>query len=134
MKIGNATLEENGNYKNLYEYNDGDTWGFFSNTIYKKHTRLAANLLISFGMFYRPIRDKNPKIRVHASDNYDEDFYISLEKRPKIIIGENTTLSENELQDIFNYITEHLEVLLEHWNSNGEMDGMDLEVKLGIKS
>lgn len=134
LKNGIVTLEENGTYKNLYEFSDGDTWGFFSNRVYKEHTGLSADILVSFGMFYTPIKDKNPKVRIHSTDDYKEDFYVSLEKNPKVIIGENTALSENQLKDIFNYISKHLDAFVEHWNSNGGMDGRDLEIKLGIRN
>ena len=131
LKTGQVTLEENGTYKDLFEYSDGDTWGFYSNTLYKEDTGLPADLLISFGMFYTPIKDKIPKARVHTSDDYDEDFYISIEKKPQVIIG-RCNITDDELKAISKYISDNLEVFLEYWNSKGQMDGRDLYIKLGL--
>lgn len=131
LKTGQDTLEEGGTYKDLFEFNDGDTWGFFSNTLYKDDTGLPADLLISFGMFYTPIKDHTPKARVHATDNYDEDFYISIERNPKVIIG-RCNITDNELKAISKYISDNLDVLLEYWNSRSQMDGRDLYIKLGL--
>lgn len=132
LKTGKVLLDETGAYKELPEFNEGDTWNWFSNSISRQDTGLAGDLFVSFGCFYEPIKDFVPKIRVHASNNYDEDFYVNIEQEPKIIIGRNTTLPEDELQKIYTYIAEHLDTLLEFWYSNGEQDAKDLYIKLGL--
>ena len=124
-------LDETGAYKKLPEFKE-ETWSWFSNTLNKEDTNLDTDLIISYGCFYEPIKDFVPKIRVHASNNYDEDFYVSIEQDPKIIIGRNTSLTEEDLQKIYDYIREHLDTLLEFWYSNGKQDAKDLYIKLGL--
>ena len=131
LKTGQVLLDKSGAYKNLYECKDGDSWGFYSNTLNKEDTHLPADLLISFGYFYAPIKDYIAKARVHATDNYEDDFYISIEKHPKVVIG-RCNITDDELNIISKYISDNLEVLLEYWNSNGQMDGRDLYIKLGL--
>lgn len=92
---------------------------------------MSADLLISFGYFYAPIKDYIPKARVHATDNYEDDFYISIENNPKVIIG-RCNITDDELNAINKYISDNLDVLLEYWNSKGQMDGRDLYIKLGL--
>ena len=41
-------------------------------------------------------------------------------------------ISDEELQQIFDYVTEHLEVLLEFWESDGKQDGKALYKKLRL--
>lgn len=132
LKVGKVLLDDKGSYKNLTEFKEGDTWSFFSNTLPKKDTHLTADIIISYGMFYTSIKDFLPKARIHATNNYEEDFYVSIEKNPKVIIGKST-LAESELQSIYNYISNNLDVLLEYWNSNGEMDIRDLYSKLKLE-
>ena len=131
LKTGQVLLNEDGTYKDLYEYKDGDSWGFYSNTLNKEDTHLPADLLISFGYFYAPIKDYIAKARVHASSNYEEDFYVSIEKNPKIVIG-RCNITDAELNTISKYISNNLDVLLEYWNSKGQIDGRDLYIKLGL--
>lgn len=132
LKTGKVLLDDAGAFRELKEYKNGDTWNWFSNTISRQDTDLAGDLFVSFGCFYEPIKDFVPKIRVHASNNYDEDFYVSIEQDPKIIIGRNTSLTEEDLQKIYDYIREHLDTLLEFWYSNGKQDAKDLYIKLGL--
>lgn len=132
LKTGQVLLDDAGAFRELKEYKDGDTWNWFSNTISRQDTGLAGNLFVSFGCFYEPIKDYLPKIRVHASNNYDDDFYVTIEEQPKIIIGRNSSLAEEDLQKIYNYIREHLQILLDFWYSKGQMDGRDLYIKLGL--
>ena len=87
--------------------------------------------MISFGYFYVPIKDYIAKARIHATDDYDKDFYISIEKNPKVVIG-RCNITDDELKAISKYISDNLDVLLEYWNSNGQMDGRDLYIKLGL--
>ena len=68
---------------------------------------------------------------MHATDDYDKDFYISIEKKPKVIIG-RCNITDDELKDISKYISDKFNVLLEYWNSKGQMDGRDLYIKLGL--
>lgn len=131
LKTGQVLLDESGTYKNLYECKDGDSWSFYSNTLNKEDTHLPADLLISFGYFYAPIKDYIAKARVHATDNYEDDFYISIEKHPKVVIGK-CNITDDELNTISKYISDNLDVLLEYWNSKGQMDGRDLYIKLGL--
>ena len=131
LKTGKVLLDETGAYKKLPEFKE-ETWSWFSNTLNKEDTNLDTDLIISYGCFYEPIKDFVPKIRVHASNNYDEDFYVSIEQDPKIIIGRNTSLTEEDLQKIYDYIREHLDTLLEFWYSNGKQDAKDLYIKLGL--
>ncbi len=132
LKNGKVPLDDAGSFKELPEFKEGETWSWFSNSISRQDTGLAGDLFVSFGCFYEPIKDFVPKIRVHASNNYDEDFYVSIEQDPKIIIGRNTSLTEEDLQKIYDYIREHLDTLLEFWYSNGKQDAKDLYIKLGL--
>lgn len=132
LKNGKVLLDETGTFRNLKEYKDGDTWNWFSNTISRQDTGLAGDLLISYGCFYKVIDDYLPKIRIHATDDYEQDFYVTIEELPRIIIGRNTSLTEEELQKIYTYIAEHLDILLEYWASDGKMDGRDLYTNLGL--
>lgn len=100
--------------------------------ISRKDTGLPADLMISFKIFGFPIKDLVPKLKVHTTDDYEQDFIITLEKQPKILIGENNILTDEELQQIFDYVTEHLEVLLEFWESDGKQDGKALYKKLRL--
>ena len=75
--------------------------------------------------------ENKAKARVHSTDNYDEDFYVSIEKYPKIVIG-RCNISDNDLNAIKKFIVDNLDILLEYWNSKGQMDGRDLYIKLGL--
>lgn len=132
LKTGKVLLDETGAYKELLEFNEGDTWSWFSNTISKEDTGLAGDLLISYGCFYKVIDDYLPKVRIHATDDYEQDFYVTVEEQPRIIIGRNISLTEEDLKKIYDYIREHLDILLEYWNSDGQVDGRDLYIKLGL--
>ena len=132
MKTGQVLLDDAGAFRELKEYKDGDTWSWFSNTISKEDTGLAGDLLISYGCFYKVIDDYLPKVRIHATDDYEQDFYVTIEEQPRIIIGRNISLTEEDLKKIYDYIRKHLDILLEYWNSDGKMDGRDLYTNLGL--
>ena len=131
LKIGEILLDEKGEYKNLNEFKEGDNWRLYSNMLNKEFTKLPADLFISFEKFCTPIKDFIAKARIHSTNNYEEDFYISIEEKPKVIIGKNI-LEENELNVICKFISDNLDVLMEYWNSNAEMDIIDLYEKLNI--
>ena len=132
LKNGKVFLDDARSFRNKKEYKEGETWSWFSNSISRQDTGLAGDLFVSFGCFYEPIKDYLPKLRVHASSNYEEDFYLSLEEQPRIVIGRNTSLTEEDSKKIYDYIREHLDIFLEYWNSNGQVDGRDLYIKLGL--
>lgn len=131
LKTGQILLEQDC-YKSLPEFKEGENWSFYCNLLSKKDTRLPADIYIGFGVFYELIKDYLPKLRVHTTEDFGQDFYISISDTPKIVIGENTILAEDELKQIYEYIIEHLEILLEYWNSEGKIDGRDLYIKLGL--
>ena len=131
LKNGIVLLDESGEYKELDEFKEGDNYGFYSNTLNKEDTHLPSDLLISFGYFYTPIKDYIAKARVHSTNDYNKDFYVSIEKNPKVIIG-RCNITDDELNVISKYISDNLDVLLEYWNSRGKMDGRDLYIKLGL--
>ena len=132
LKTGQVLLDDAGAFRELKEYKDGDTWNWFSNSISRQDTGLAGDLLISYACFYKVIDDYLPKIRIHATDDYEQDFYVTIEELPRIIIGRNTSLTEDELQKIYDYIREHLDTLLNFYNSDGIQDAKDLYENLGL--
>lgn len=131
LKNGIILLDEKGSYKELEEFIGGNNWSLYTTTISKNDTGLVSDLLIGYSSLYAPIKDYMPKIRVHATDNYENDFCVSIEKQPKIIIG-NRNITAKELQTIYDYITGNLEVLLKFWNSNAKMSSKELYKQLGI--
>lgn len=122
LENGLVSFDTRQNYKeylkeNTYEFEDDD-WGYYSAFLPPNNTGLS--------VFIYPCKNTGetkdflPKIRVHNNnEDYNDTFFLSLEKEPRVVIGESK-LSKGDFEQVCNFIKNNLEILLKHFDFNEE--------------
>jgi hypothetical protein len=133
---GKIILDDRVYFKEVYNLQESNTWGFFVNTLSSKVTGLPVNLYVSCANCNHAFNELNDyiyKIRVanvsKISDR-DDSFYLSLEEKPRIIIGKSK-LSEEDFEKVYNYVAKNYKLFRQALDE--EWDYEDLEKHFRIR-
>lgn len=107
-----------------------DDWGFYSTALTPKKTGLPVCIFPAKNTFGINIKDYLPKLRVQNKlGDYKDTFFISLEKEPRVVIGENKLL-EKDYKEVCDFVKGNLDILLKHFDPCNEFYDDELWGKL----